>query len=185
MSDNEKQSDMKWYVVRAATGYEDRVVASIRLLIENQNIQESFGQIIVPSEEIIEMRAGVKRKTRRKHFPGYVLVEMVMCDDLWHKIRKLQHVLGFIGGRKGQPTPISTREANEILDRMNDDVSVAKPKVVFVLGQMVRVIDGPFNDFNGVVEDVNYEKSRLVVSVLIFGRATPVELEFNQVEKSS
>jgi transcriptional antiterminator NusG len=145
---------------------------------------DMFGQILVPTEEVIEMRDGQKRKSERKFFPGYVLVQMEMNNDTWHLVRSVPKVLGFIGGSSDRPAPISDKEAQAIMQRVQEGVDRPRPKVLYEPGEMVRVIDGPFNDFNGVVEEVNYEKSRLRVAVLIFGRSTPVELEFSQVEKA-
>ena len=158
--------------------------ARVQERVERLGMQDRFGEIIVPTEEVIEMKGGQKRKSERKFFPGYVLVQMDLDDDTWHLVKETPRVLGFIGGKADKPSPISDAEANTILQRVEAGVDQPKPKTVFEPGEMVRVIDGPFNDFNGVVEDVNYEKSRLNVAVLIFGRSTPVELEFGQVEKA-
>ena len=174
----------RWYVVHAYSGYEKKVAAAIQERIELHNMQDFFGEVLVPTEEVVEMRAGQKRKSERKFFPGYVLVEMELTDESWHLVRDTPRVMGFIGGKADQPAPITKKEADLILQRMDDSVEAPKPKTIFEPGEMVRVIDGPFNDFNGVVEEVNYEKSRLQVAVLIFGRSTPVELEFGQVEKT-
>jgi len=173
-----------WYVVQAYSGYEKRVASSLKERIELHEMDHLFGEVLVPTEEVVEMRAGQKRKSERKFFPGYVLVEMELNDDTWHLVKETPRVLGFIGGKADKPAPITDREAQAILNRIDDSVDKPKPKTLFEPGEMVRVIDGPFNDFNGVVEEVNYEKSRLRVAVLIFGRSTPVELEFGQVEKS-
>lgn len=175
---------MRWYVVHAYSGYEKKVAAAIQERIELHNMQDAFGEVLVPTEEVVEMRAGQKRKSERKFFPGYVLVEMELSDESWHLVRDTPRVMGFIGGKADQPAPITKKEADLILQRMDDSVEAPKPKTIFEPGEMVRVTDGPFNDFNGVVEEVNYEKSRLQVAVLIFGRSTPVELEFGQVEKT-
>lgn len=152
--------------------------------IELQGVQDLFGEILVPTEEVVEIRDGKKRKSERKFYPGYVLVNMVMNDETWHLVKSTPRVLGFIGGTADKPAPITEREANEILQRVESGVDKPRPKTVFEPGEMVRVLDGPFADFNGVVEEVNYEKNRLQVAVLIFGRSTPVELEFRQVEKA-
>ncbi|WP_308363842.1 MULTISPECIES: transcription termination/antitermination protein NusG [unclassified Microbulbifer] len=173
-----------WYVVQAYSGYEKRVASSLKERIELHEMDHLFGEVLVPTEEVVEMRAGQKRKSERKFFPGYVLVEMELNDDTWHLVKETPRVLGFIGGKADRPAPITDREAQAILNRIDDSVDKPKPKTLFEPGEMVRVTDGPFNDFNGVVEEVNYEKSRLRVAVLIFGRSTPVELEFSQVEKS-
>lgn len=176
-------SVMRWYVVRTPTGYEKHVVSSITELVRSSNIQDQFGEILLPTEEVIEMRGGQKRKSQRKFFPGYVLVQMLMNDETWHLVKSASKVLGFIGGTRERPAPISDKEADFVLQRIREGSDKPKPKILFEPGEMVRVNEGPFADFNGVVEDVNYEKNRLRVSVLIFGRSTPVELEFGQVEK--
>ena len=174
---------LRWYVVHAYSGFEDHVVRSLKERIERSGLQDKFGEILVPTEEVVEMRDGKKRKSDRKFFPGYVLVQMEMDDDTWHLVKDAPKVLGFIGGTSDRPAPITDAEADAILQRVEDGVDRPKPKVLFEPGEVVRVTDGPFTDFNGVVEEVNFEKSRLRVSVLIFGRSTPVELEFSQVEK--
>lgn len=174
---------LRWYVVHAYSGFEDQVRRSLKERIERSGMQDKFGEILVPTEEVVEMRDGKKRKSDRKFFPGYVLVQMEMDDDSWHLVKDAPKVLGFIGGTSDRPAPISDKEADTILQRVEDGADRPKPKVLFEPGEVVRVIDGPFTDFNGVVEEVNFEKSRLRVSVLIFGRSTPVELEFGQVEK--
>lgn len=174
---------LRWYVVQAYSGHEQNVMRTLMERIEQSGIKDQFGEILVPTEEVVEMRDGKKRKSDRKFFPGYVLVQMEMNDSTWHLVKESPRVLGFIGGTTGKPVPISTAEANSILQRVEDGVDKPRPKILFEAGEVVRVIDGPFTDFNGVVEEVNYEKSRLRVSVLIFGRSTPVELEFTQVEK--
>ena len=174
---------MKWYVIQAYSGFEQQVMRSLRDRIKRSGLDEKFGDILVPTEEVVEMRDGKKRKSDRKFFPGYVLVQMEMDNDTWHLVKESPKVLGFIGGTADKPAPISDAEANAILQRVEEGVDQPKPKVLFEPGEVVRVTDGPFADFNGVVEEVNYEKNRLRVSVLIFGRSTPVELEFGQVEK--
>lgn len=175
---------MNWYVVHAYSGFEQSVKRSLVDRIHRAGMEEQFGRILVPTEEVVEMRSGQKRKTERKFFPGYVLVEMEMNDATWHLVKDVPKVMGFIGGTSDRPAPITQREADAILQRVQESADKPKPKVLFEPGEMVRVTDGPFNDFNGVVEEVNYDKSRLRVAVLIFGRSTPVELEFHQVEKS-
>ncbi len=172
-----------WYVVHAYSGFEQQVKRSLEERISRKGMQEQFGEIMVPTEEVVEMREGQKRKSERKFFPGYVLVNMEMNDDTWHLVKDAPKVLGFIGGTGDRPTPISEKEANSILQRMQEGVEKPRPKVLFEPGEMVRITEGPFNDFNGVVEEVDYEKNKMRVSVLIFGRSTPVELEFGQVEK--
>lgn len=174
----------RWYVIHAYSGYEKRVQQSILERIERAGLQEEFGDVLVPTEEVVEMKAGQKRKSERKFFPGYVLVEMEMTDEAWHLVKDTPRVMGFIGGTSDRPAPITDKEAAIILDRVQDGTEKPRPKTLFEVGEVVRVTDGPFADFNGVVEEVNYEKSRLRVAVLIFGRSTPVELEFGQVEKS-
>jgi transcriptional antiterminator NusG len=187
------QNDKRWYVVHAYSGFEKSVAQALRDRIVRMGMEDRFGEVLVPTEEIIEMRAGQKRRSERKFFPGYVLVQISSHDEngipridseCWHLIKETSKVMGFIGGTADRPLPISDTEADAILQRVQDGVEKPKPKVLFEPGQMVRVVDGPFNDFNGVVEEINYDKSRLRVAVLIFGRSTPVELEFGQVEKA-
>lgn len=182
--EDRKQKQKHWYVVHAYSGYEDVVMREIRARAKHNKCEEKIGEIVVPSEQVVEMKAGQKRKSTRKFFPGYVLVNMVMDDHTWHMIREIPRVLGFIGGTGQDPTPISDKEAQSILQRVEEGDIKPKPKVLFEPGEVVRIKEGPFVDFNGVVEEVNYEKSRLRVAVLIFGRSTPVELEFSQVEKT-
>jgi len=172
-----------WYVVHAYSGFEQQVKRSLEERIQRKGLEDKFGEILVPTEEVVEMREGQKRKSERKFFPGYVLVQMEMNDETWHLVKDAPKVLGFIGGTGDKPTPITEKEAMSILQRVQEGVDKPRPKVLFEPGEMVRIIDGPFNDFNGVVEEVDYEKSKMRVSVLIFGRSTPVELEFGQVEK--
>jgi len=174
---------MRWYVVHAYSNFENKVKLSLLERINRLNMEDQFGEILVPTEEVVEMKEGQQRRSERKFFPGYVLVHMEMNDDTWHLIKDTPKVLGFIGGTSDKPAPISDKEANSILQRVQEGVDKPKPKVLFEPGEVVRVTDGPFNDFNGVVEEVNYEKNKLVVAVLIFGRSTPVELGFGQVEK--
>lgn len=174
----------RWYVVHAYSGYEKKVAAAIKERVGLAHMEERFGEVLVPTEEVVEMRGGQKRKSERKFFPGYVLVQMELDDDTWHLIKETPRVLGFIGGKADKPAPITEKEADSILRRVQDSEDKPRPKTMFEPGEVVRVVDGPFNDFNGVVEEVNYEKSRLRVAVSIFGRSTPVELEFTQVEKS-
>lgn len=174
----------RWYVVHAYSGFEKKVAASLKERVELYNMQDYFGDILVPTEEVVEMRGGQKRKSERKFFPGYVLVQMELTDEAWHLVKETPRVMGFIGGKADKPAPITEKEAQMILQRVDDSADKPKPKTLFEPGEMVRVTDGPFNDFNGVVEEVNYEKNRLRVAVLIFGRSTPVELEFGQVEKA-
>ncbi|ELY20666.1 Transcription antitermination protein, NusG [Vreelandella titanicae BH1] len=173
----------RWYVVHAYSGFEKHVMRSLIERVKMYGMEDRFGEILVPTEEVVEMRDGKRRKSERKFYPGYVLVEMEMADETWHLVNETPRVMGFIGGTKEKPAPITSREADAILLRVKDGTDKPRPKTMFEPGQSVRVVDGPFADFNGVVEEVNYEKSRLHVSVLIFGRSTPVELEFSQVEK--
>ena len=175
---------MRWYVVHAYSGYEKKVAAAIQDRVVLHGMEDSFGDILVPTEEVVEIKGGQKRKSERKFFPGYVLVQMELDDDTWHLVKDTPRVMGFIGGKAGEPAPITDKEAEAILQRVQDSEDKPRPKTLFEAGEVVRVIDGPFNDFNGVVEEVNYEKSRVRVSVSIFGRSTPVELEFTQVEKA-
>ena len=174
---------MRWYVVHAYSGFEQQVARLLKERIERSGMQDNFGDVLVPTEEVVEMRDGQRRRSDRKFFPGYVLVNMEMNDDTWHLVKSVPKVMGFIGGSSDRPAPISDREADEILLRVQEGAEKPRPKVLFEPGEVVRVTDGPFNDFSGVVEEVNYEKSRLRVAVSIFGRSTPVELEFGQVEK--
>ena len=183
----------RWYVVHAYSGFEHQVERTLKERIARASMQDKFGEVLVPTEEVIEMRGGQKRRSERKFFPGYVLVQIETSqdgkapkidDESWHLIKETPKVMGFIGGTADRPLPIKDSEAEAILQRVQEGVEKPRPKVLFEPGEMVRVTDGPFNDFNGVVEEVNYEKSRLRVAVLIFGRSTPVELEFGQVEKA-
>jgi len=174
----------RWYVVHAFSGFEKQVKKSLEDRIARASMEEKFGDVLVPTEEVVEMKGGQKRRSDRKFFPGYVLVEMEMTDETWHLVKDVPKVMGFIGGTADRPAPISKKEADAILNRVKEGVDKPRPKVLFEPGEMVRVVDGPFNDFNGVVEGVDYDKSRLKVAVLIFGRSTPVELEFHQVEKA-
>lgn len=174
----------RWYVVHAYSGFENQVRKSLQERIRRAGMEDMFGEILVPTEEVVEIREGQKRRSERKFFPGYVLVQMEMNDATWHLVREVPKVMGFIGGTSDRPAPISEREADAILNRVREGAEKPRPKVLFEVGEVVRVTDGPFTDFNGVVEEVNYEKSRLRVAVLIFGRSTPVELEFGQVEKA-
>ena len=175
---------MRWYVVQAYSGFEHQVRRSLQERVVREGMTAKFGQILVPTEEVVEMRDGQKRKSERKFFPGYVLVQMEMDDETWHLVKSVPKVLGFIGGSSDKPAPITEKEAQAIMQRIQEGADKPKPKVLYEPGEVVRVIDGPFNDFNGVVEEVNYEKNRLRVAVLIFGRSTPVELEFSQIEKA-
>ncbi|CAB1274782.1 transcription termination/antitermination protein NusG [Candidatus Nitrosacidococcus tergens] len=181
MSNNHKQ----WYVIHVFSGLEQQVKKMLQERIARYNMQERFGEILVPTEEVIEIREGKKRKSERKFFPGYILTHMEMDDETWHLVKSTPKILGFIGGSGDKPVPIMDSEAQKILNQIQEMAAQPKPKIPFQPGEVVRVINGPFADFNGVVEEVNYEKSKLRVAVLIFGRSTPVELEFRQVEKNS
>ena len=174
---------LRWYVVHAYSNFEHKVSESLKERVRRAGLEHKFGEILVPTEEVVEMRDGQKRKSDRKFFPGYVLVQMEMDEDTWHLVKEVPKVLGFIGGTSDKPAPITDKEANSILRRVEEGADKPKPKGLFEPGEVVRVTDGPFNDFNGVVESVNYEKNRLQVAVQILGRSTPVELDFSQVEK--
>lgn len=179
-----RNPDLRWYVVHAYSGMEKAVERNIRERVARAGVQDKFGRILVPTEEVVEVKNGVKRTAERKFFPGYVLVEMVMDDDTWHLVKHTSKVTGFVGGAKNRPAPISEAEVEKIVSQMQEGVDKPRHKVEFEVGEYIRVKEGPFADFNGTVEEVNYEKSKLRVSVTIFGRATPVELEFSQVEKT-
>ena len=176
--------DLRWYVVHAYSGMEKAVERNIVERITRAGMQDKFGRILVPMEEVVEIKNGQKKTTERKFFPGYVLVEMVMDDDTWHLVKHTSKVTGFVGGAKNRPAPISEAEVLKIVNQMQEGADKPRHKVEFVVGEYVRVKDGPFTDFNGSVEDVNYEKNKVRVAVTIFGRSTPVELEFSQVEKT-
>ncbi|VAY02479.1 Transcription termination/antitermination protein NusG [Arsenophonus endosymbiont of Aleurodicus dispersus] len=173
----------RWYVIQAFSGFEARVAQSLREHIKLHAMEDKFGEVIVPTEEVMEIRSGQRRKSERKFFPGYVLVQMTMDDDSWHLVRSVPRVMGFIGGTLDRPAPVSDKEVDAIMNRVQQLGDKPRPKTLFEPGEIVRVSDGPFADFNGVVEEVDYEKSRLKVSVSIFSRSTPVELDFSQVEK--
>lgn len=181
MSGSENQK--RWYVLHAYSGYERKVKLALEERIDLSGMHALFGDILVPTEEVLEMRGGQKRKSERKFFPGYVLIQMLLNDDSWHLVKDTPRVMGFIGGTADKPAPITQREVDEILNRLEETVDKPTHKTIYEPGEMVRVVDGPFNDFTGTVEEVNYEKSRVRVAVLIFGRSTPVDLEFSQVEK--
>ncbi|MFV8824237.1 transcription termination/antitermination protein NusG [Thauera sp. WH-2] len=174
----------RWYVVHAYSGFEKSVQRALIERVNRSGMQDSFGQILVPVEEVVELRGGQKTVTERKFFPGYVLVEMEMNDESWHLVKSTPKVTGFVGGTANKPAPISEKEVEKIMQQMQEGVDKPRPKVLFEIGEVVRVKEGPFTDFHGSVEDANYEKNKLRVSVTIFGRATPVELDFAQVEKA-
>ena len=184
MNEAPANANLRWYVVHAYSGMEKAVERNIRERIERAGMHSKFGRILVPTEEVVELKNGKKSVSERRFFPGYVLVEMLMDDETWHLVKHTSKVTGFVGGAKNRPAPISEAEVMKIVHQMQEGVEKPKPKVEWVVGEPVRVKDGPFTDFNGNVEEVNYEKSKVRVSVTIFGRATPVELEFGQVEKA-
>jgi transcriptional antiterminator NusG len=173
----------RWYVVHAYSGMEKAVERNLRERIDRAGMQDKFGRILVPTEEVVELKNGKKAVTERRFFPGYVLVEMAMEDDTWHLVKHTSKVTGFVGGAKNRPAPISEAEVMKIVNQMQEGIEKPRPKVEWVVGELVRVKEGPFTDFNGAIEEVNYDKSKVRVSVTIFGRATPVELDFSQVEK--
>jgi len=176
-------SQKRWYVVHAFSGFEKHVAEALKEHIRRAGMEDSFGEILVPTEDVVEMKAGQKRTSERKFFPGYVLVQMDMNDHTWHLVKSVPRVTGFIGGTSSRPTPISDKEADAIMQQVKVGAENPRPKFSFEPGELVRVVDGPFADFNGTVEDVNFEKSKLRVAVSIFGRSTPVELDFSQVDK--
>ena len=176
-------STKRWYIVHAYSGMEKAVERNLRERIDRAGMQDKFGRILVPTEEVVELKNGKKSVTERRIYPGYVLVEMDMADDTWHLVKHTSKVTGFIGGARNRPAPISEAEVAKIVNQMQEGVDKPRPKVEWIVGELVRVKEGPFTDFNGAVEDVNYEKSKVKVSVTIFGRATGVELDFGQVEK--
>ena len=173
----------RWYVVHAYSGFEKSIGRALEERIKRAGVADKFGQILVPVEEVVELKGGQKSISERKFFPGYLLVEMEMNDETWHLVKNTAKVTGFVGGSSNKPTPISQKEVDKIMAQMQEGAEKPRPKVLFEHGEMVRVKDGPFTDFNGNVEEVNYEKNKLKVTVTIFGRATPVELDFAQVEK--
>jgi transcription termination/antitermination protein NusG len=176
-------NNKRWYVVHAYAGMEKAVERNLRERIDRSEMQSKFGQILVPVEEVVELKNGKRTVSERRFFPGYVLVEMEMADDTWHLVKHTNKVTGFVGGAKNRPSPISEAEVLKIVHQMQEGVDKPRPKVLWEVGELVRIKEGPFADFNGAVEDVNYEKSKVRVSVTIFGRATPVELDFTQIEK--
>lgn len=183
MLDKNMTNKMNWYVIQVRSIHERTVLEALNERIQQQGMTEKFGQIIVPTEEIVEVRQGRKRKTARKFYPGYILIEMEMDEDSWYLVQKTPGVVKFIGGTSDKPVPLSQAEVDKILQRIQEGSDKPRPKVLFEVGEVVRVVEGPFADFSGVIEEVNYEKNRLSVSVVIFGRSTPVELEFPQVKK--
>ena len=176
--------DLRWYIVHAYSGMEKAVERNIAERIARASMQDKFGRVLVPTEEVVEMKNGQRKTTERRLFPGYVFVEMVMDDESWHLVKHTNKVTGFVGGAKNRPAPISEAEVQKIVSQMQEGTDKPRHKVEFMVGELVRVKEGPFTDFNGSVEDVNYEKSKVRVSVMIFGRSTPVELEFSQIEKT-
>ena len=176
--------DFRWYVVQAYSGMERAAERNIQERIARAGVQHKFGRILIPTEEVVEVKGGQRKTTERKFFPGYVLVEMIMDDDTWHLVKQTSKVTGFVGGARNRPVPISQVEVEKIVSQMQEGSEKPRHKVEFEVGEMIRVKEGPFTDFNGSIEEVNYEKNKLRVSVTIFGRATPVELEFSQIEKT-
>jgi len=174
---------MRWYVVQVTSQYENKVREALADRAALNTLTASFGDVLIPTEEVVEMKDGQKRKSERKFFPGYILVQMEMNDDTWHLVRHIPKVLGFIGGRADKPSPISDKEVEKIMSRVQDTHDKPKPKTLFEAGEVIRITDGPFTDFSGVIEEVNYEKSKVKVSVMIFGRATPIDLSFSQIKK--
>lgn len=188
MSDDDKQiesqemPEKRWYVVQAMVGYEKKIVERLHEAVELHGLEDLFGEVLVPTEEVIEMRGTKKIRSERKFYPGYVLVNMALTDEAWYLVRKLPKVLGFVGGAR--PAPITEKEADAIMSRMKEGADKPKPKVMFEAGEVIRICDGPFNDFDGVVKEVDYEKNKIKAEVSIFGRPTPVELDYSQVEKT-
>ena len=174
---------MDWYVLQAFSGYENKVKLTLEDRIRRSGLEKSFEEILVPTEEVLEIKEGKKKRSERKYFPGYVMIKMDMNDETWHLVKNAPQVLGFIGGTSDKPVPLKQAEADNLIQSMQDDVDKPKPKVMFEPGEVVRITDGPFNDFNGVVETVDFEKNKLKVSVLVFGKPTPIELSLTQVEK--
>ena len=181
MGVEEKQ---RWYVIQAYSGYEAKVVETIKEKLSRTELEKNVSQILIPSEEVVEVKDGKKTKTPRKFFPGYILIKMLMNNEMWHLIKAIPRVAGFIGGTSDRPAPITDREVNSIMQKMEEATEKPKPKTLYDIGEEVLIVDGPFAEFNGVVENVDYAKSRVKVSVLILGRSTPVELEFTQVKKA-
>ena len=175
--------NMKWYVLQAYSGYENKVKQTLEDTIKREGLEKSFGEILVPTEEVLEIKEGQKKRTERKYFPGYVMIKMEMNDSTWHLVKSSPKVLGFVGNTGDKPIPLPANEAANLIQSMQKDADQPKPKVMFEPGEVVRITDGPFNDFNGVVEKVDFEKNRLKVSVLVFGKPTPIELSLTQVEK--
>lgn len=175
--------EMKWYVLQAFSGFENKVKQTLEDTIKREGLESSFGEILVPTEEVLEIKEGKKKRTERKYFPGYVMIKMDLNDDTWHMVKNAPKVLGFVGGTSDRPIPLGQNEAENLIQSMQEGVDKPKPKVMFEPGEVVRITDGPFNDFNGVVEKVDFEKNRLKVSVLVFGKPTPIELSLTQVEK--
>lgn len=182
--ERQPQAELRWYIVHAYSGRENAVLAALRERVHLSGFRDRFGEMLVPTEEVVELRGGQKCRSKRKFFPGYVLVQMVLDDETWHLIRSTPWVMGFVGGTSSQPAPVPESEIDDILSRVKEGAERPRPKVVFSPGEVVRIVEGPFAEFDGVVDEVNYAKNRLVVSVLIFGRSTPVELEFSQVQKA-
>ncbi|MBM4222476.1 MAG: transcription termination/antitermination protein NusG [Gammaproteobacteria bacterium] len=182
---NEALPELKWYVIQSIAGSEKTAVEHLKKAIEFYELEDSFGQILVPTEEVIEMKKGQRKKSERRFYPGYILAQVRMTTNIWHIVRKLPKVMGFVGGKSGEPTALSEQEAARILSRVKEVTDKPRPKVLYEVGEVVRIKEGPFTDFTGAVDHIDYDKNRLQVAVVIFGRSTPVELDFIQVEKSS
>lgn len=178
------ETPLRWYVIQALSGYEHKAELALKKVIAQERLEDSFGDIIVPVEEVLEIKKGQKKKVERKPYPGYIFAQVRMSDELWHIIKKIPKIVGFVGGKSGEPTPLTEDEAKRMLSSLEKMSDAPRPKVLFEVGEVIRVIEGPFADFNGSIEEIDYERNRLSVAVVIFGRSTPVELDFSQVEKS-
>ncbi len=178
------QSPLKWYVIQSIAGSEKKAVEILKKAIDFHQIHSDFGQILVPTEDVIEIKKGQRKKTERRFYPGYILAQVRMTDNIWHIVKKLPKIIGFVGGKSGEPTALSEQEAQKILSRVQEVSDRPRPKILYEIGEVVRIKDGPFSDFTGAVDHIDYDKNRLQVAVVIFGRSTPVELDFSQVEKS-
>lgn len=177
-------SSFKWYVIQCIAGSEKSALLQLKKAIEFHGIQDFFGQILVPTEEVVEMKKGQRKKSERRFYPGYILVQVNMNDNIWHIVRKTPKIIGFVGGKSGEPTALSEQEAAKILSRVQEVTDRPRPKILYEIGEVVRIKEGPFADFSGAIDEIDYDRSRLKVAVVIFGRSTPVELDFSQVEKS-
>jgi transcriptional antiterminator NusG len=175
---------LKWYVIQCIAGSEKTAVQMLKKAIDFHQIEDSFGQLLVPTEEVIEMKKGQRKKSERRFYPGYILAQVKMTDNIWHIVRKIPKVMGFVGGKSGEPTALSEQEAEKILSRVQEVTDKPRPKILYEVGELVRIKEGPFADFSGAVDEIDYDRSRVKVAVIIFGRSTPVELDFSQIEKS-